>query len=60
MRKQSLSILEQITSEMEVYSDQRPESWQDSERGEAFTETMESVVDIADALRDISPNPSEA
>lgn len=52
MRKQALSILEQVTCEMEVYSEQRSEAWRDSLRGEAFAELMESVADIVEALRE--------
>lgn len=37
--------------EMETYHAQRSEAWQDSQRGEAFTELMESVEEIAAALR---------
>jgi len=60
MRKQALSLLNQVACEMETYHDQRSEAWQDSDRGEAFAETMESVADIVEALREFSTNPSEA
>lgn len=60
MRMQALTILEQVTGEMEVYSDQRSETWRDSERGEAFAEMMESVADIAEALKEIPSKPSES
>ena len=59
MRKQALSILEQVTGEMEVYSDQRSEAWRDSDRAEAFTELMESMTDIVEALKEIPSKPSE-
>ena len=55
MRRQASSLVEQVASEMEEYHDQRSEAWQDSERGEAFLETMESVAEIAAALRDLPP-----
>ena len=60
MRKQALSILEQVTCEMETYHDQRSEAWRDSHRGEAFTELTESVAEAAEALREIPSNPSES
>lgn len=60
LRRQALGILEQVTSEMETYHDQRSEPWRDSLRGEAFAERMESVADIVEALGEISTNPSEA
>ena len=53
MRKQSLSILEMAITEMDIYLDQRSDVWHDSERGEAFVEMMESMAEIAAALRDI-------
>jgi len=50
---QALSLVEQMAQEMEVYYDQRSEAWQDSERGEAFTEVMESLTQIAEALSEV-------
>lgn len=41
---------------MDIYLDQRSDVWRDSERGEAFAETMESMAEIAAALRDIDSN----
>jgi len=53
MRSQCISILDAAAKEMEVYHDQRSDSWRDSERGEEFTEAMESMAEIAAALRDL-------
>lgn len=53
MRNQCTSILDAAVAEMEVYHDQRSDAWQDSERGEEFTEMMESMAEIAAALRDL-------
>jgi len=53
IRRQALSLVETVASEMETYHDQRSEQWRDSERGEAFAETLESLADVAVALRDI-------
>jgi hypothetical protein len=39
--------------EMEVYYDQRSEAWQESDRGEAFSEVMESLTQIAEALSEV-------
>ena len=55
MRSQCLSILEAVIGEMETHHDQRSEKWWDSERGEAFAEMMESIAEIAAALRDLDP-----
>jgi hypothetical protein len=53
MRRQALGLIEMVAQEMETYHDQRSEQWQGSERGEAFTETLESLADTVAALRDI-------
>ena len=50
---QALSFVELAGQEMEVSYDQRSEAWQDSERGEAFTEVMESLTQIAEALSEV-------
>ncbi len=60
MRKQALSILEQVACEMEAYHDQRSEAWQDSQRGEAFTEMMESLADIVETAREIPSHLPDA
>ncbi len=53
MRNQCVSILDAAAGEMEVYHNQRSDAWQDSERGEEFADMMESMAEIAAALRDI-------
>ena len=60
MRKQALSLLKEVVCEMETYHARRSEPWQDSLRGEAFTELMESVADIVEALRETPVGGSEA
>lgn len=55
MRRQALCLLEQVISEMETYHDERSEHWQDSEKGEVFTEAMESIAEIAAALEELQP-----
>ena len=55
MLGQSLYLVEQAGREMEAYHDQRSESWQESEQGEAFAEVMEMAAEIASALREIPP-----
>jgi hypothetical protein len=54
MRNQALDLLNQVVAEMEIYHDQRSETWQESERAEEFNELMESISDTAEALADIS------
>ena len=60
MRKHALSLLDQVACEMEAYEKKRSETWQDSPRGEAFTELMESVADIVEALRETPSHCPEA
>jgi hypothetical protein len=50
---QALALLETITVEMDSYYEERTEGWQDSERGESFTERMESIEDIVTLIRDL-------
>jgi len=49
----ALHLLEQAQEEMQDYYDGKSEAWQDSQRGEAFAEAMESAADIASELKDI-------
>jgi hypothetical protein len=53
MLGRALHLVEQAHDEMQDYYDGKSETWQDSERGEAFAETMESVADIVSELNDI-------
>ena len=54
MRKQALDLLNQVVVEMDIYHDQRSETWQESEKAEEFMELMESISETAEALSDIS------
>jgi len=40
---------------MDIYLDQRSDAWRDSDRGEAFAETIEAMTEVVAALRDIDP-----
>jgi len=53
MLGRALSLVEQTSEQMHGYYDARSEAWQDSDRGEAFIEMMESVADAVEALREI-------
>ena len=48
----ALHLLEQAHDEMQGYYDGKSESWQESQPGETFAETMESTGDIVSELRD--------
>lgn len=50
---QAFTLLETITVEMEAYYEERTEGWQNSERGESFTERMESIEEVVTLLRDL-------
>ena len=50
---QALSLLQAVSQEMEAYAGARTEAWQESERGEAFQETLEAVAQTADALGEV-------
>ena len=51
--RQASTLLETITAEMEAYHEERSESWKDSERGEIFTERMESMEEIVTLIGDL-------
>jgi len=53
MIRQAGTLLETITVEMEAYYEERSESWQDSERGENFTERLELIEEIVTLIRDL-------
>ena len=53
MLRSALSLIEQTSEQMQGYYDARSEAWQNSERGQAYTEAMESRADAAEALREI-------
>jgi len=54
MCAQAREVLAQLSQELEAYADARAEAWQESERGEAFAEMLESVQQITDALGEVS------
>lgn len=60
MRKQAMSLLNQVVVEMETYHDQRSETWQDSQRVEACIELMESVAETVETLTEMSMHLPEA
>ncbi len=41
----ALAALETIQSEMQAYFDDRSETWQESDKGEAFQERIEALAD---------------
>lgn len=53
MIRQARTLFETITVEMDAYYEDKSESWKDSERGEAFTERMESIEEIVTLIQDL-------
>ena len=53
MIRQAGTPLETITVEMDVYYEDKSESWKDSERGENFAERLESIEEIVALIRDL-------
>jgi hypothetical protein len=47
---QALRLLEQTRDEMQAYVDERTEDWQESERGEAMQERIETLDALIDDL----------
>ena len=45
--------LDQMAEEMAVYWEERSERWQDSERGETFSERFERVEELREQLGDL-------
>jgi len=50
---QAAGLLAAVVDEMEAYFDDRSETWQESERGEAHQERVDAVREIVEALEDI-------
>ena len=48
------SLLEQVAQEMEVYSEDRSEAWPESDRGQAFTDTITAIEEIGESLAEVS------
>jgi hypothetical protein len=45
------ALLAQVSQEMQDYYDARSETWQESERGEAFTERQEAIEALSGELQ---------
>ncbi len=54
LRQQAQLLLQTVEEEMEEYYDQRSESWQGSERGEAFLERLQALQEAHRALEEIA------
>jgi hypothetical protein len=54
MIEQTHSLLQTVKEEMQLYYDERTEHWQESERGEEHSETMEMIEEIVCLMQDLS------
>jgi len=54
LTQQALRALNTVKEEMENYYDLRSETWQTSERGEAFADNLQALEQAADALENLT------
>ena len=54
MIRQACAQLETITVEMDSYYEERSESWKESERGENFSERLESMEEILSLIQGLT------
>lgn len=55
MTAQALVLLQTIQEEMQEYYEQRSEQWQESERGEAMGERLQTLQEAIAAVEGLSP-----
>ena len=60
MLAQARSLTEMVVSEMASYYDERSEGWQSSERGESFTEKLETLEEITALMVDTASTHPES
>lgn len=53
LKRQAEAALEMLLYEMEEYEDQRSETWQEGDKGEAFRQAIERIEEALDAVRSI-------
>lgn len=53
LKRQAEAALETLLDEMEDYEDQRSETWQEGDKGEAFRQAIERIEEALDAVRTI-------
>src|SRR5688500_14144562 len=51
--RQASRLLQTVAEEMQEYSDERSETWQESERGTAFLEHLQAVEDAQRAAEEL-------
>jgi hypothetical protein len=53
LKRQAEAALETLLDEMEDYENQRSETWQEGDKGEAFRQAIERIEEALDAVRTI-------
>ncbi len=53
LHEQARTALETMRDEMQAYFDDRNETWQEGERGEAFQEMMDAVSEAYDGVEEL-------
>ena len=53
--KRVLALLRTMQTEMQDYCDERSETWQESERGEAMAEQLEALEEAISAVEALDP-----
>jgi hypothetical protein len=53
LHEQAVKALETIRDEMQSYSEERSEQWQESERGEEFAARLEALEEMLSSLSDL-------
>jgi hypothetical protein len=51
--RQASLLLRQVEGEMQQYYDQRSASWQESERGDTFLESLQALQEAQSAVEDV-------
>jgi len=51
--KRALELLTMVHAEMSAYFDERTKTWQESDRGDAFTERMDALETICSDLAEV-------
>jgi hypothetical protein len=53
LRHQAEAALQTLFEEMEIYQEQRSESWQEGDKGQAFQEALDKLEEAIDAVKSI-------
>jgi hypothetical protein len=53
LKRQAKAALETLLDEMEEYENQRSETWQEGDKGEAFRQAIERIEEALDAVKSI-------